>query len=150
MVERLHYGILVQRNHIVSAYTRVNFILLFVVVAAAFSLLNWDSFQRLLRTYFYIFLFFGFYVLGYSLLFSWYAPVAGGPRFLYGLFIPFVFSVYWLIQKLGSAELRVLFYNPPLIMRVYTSAFDILLFALLMAQIYQVIVLELPNGYFGS
>ncbi len=150
IVERFRYGILVQRNHIINSYTPVNFPLLFFAAAGFATLLNWESFKNLFRRYFFMFPFFIFFLLGYLILFSWYAPIAGGPRFLYGLFLPFVFSLYWLIEKLNFAENRWQFFGVYLTSDGAIRVFDMILFALMMAQIYTIVVLKLPFGYFGS
>jgi hypothetical protein len=90
------------------------------------------------------------YFFGYIVLYAWYVPIAAGPRFLLGLQLPYLFSVFMVLQELQNKtpalKIKTLTINPLIVFR----SMDWVIFALLITDFYLIITEKLPNGYYGS
>ena len=71
-------------------------------------LVDFKNSLRTARKYPYILAFVVLYFLGYFVAFAWYSPLASGRRFVYGLYIPFLFSIFVGINELARQQKEML------------------------------------------
>ncbi|MEA3351419.1 MAG: hypothetical protein U9Q82_12415 [Chloroflexota bacterium] len=148
---RLLTGLEKQIIYLGKPYSAVNYILIYNLVMLL--LVPWVGLKQLgemIKRYFPLLLFFLLNFFGYLVLFAWYFPLAGGPRFIYGLFLPVAFFLFVVTDKLSkhidSTKIKINenghFYLLNLV--------DAVVFATLLIDFYYVITTKLPGGYFGS
>ena len=145
--DRFVYGFGVQLNHVKNPYNRISFPLIYLLILAFVMVQNIRGAWRSIVKYRYVVGFVILNFIAYIVLFAWYAPVAGGPRFIYSLFILYVFSVFLAIKiieknnQLSVSDLGIISMN---------KAIDIVILAMLVANYYFVLTSRMPSGYFGS
>ena len=147
IVDRFVYGFGVQLNHVKSPYNRISFPLVYLLILALVAAQNIRSAWRNIVKYRFVVGFVILNFIAYIVLFAWYAPVAGGPRFLYTLFVPYMFSVFLAIKKIekdsqpGARNLRT---------SLMYQVIDIVVLSMLVANYYLILTSRMPSGYFGS
>lgn len=67
-------------------------------------LADYKNSLRTAKKYPYVIAFTVLFFLGYLTAFAWYNPIASGRRFVYGLYIPFLFSVFAAINTLSRQQ----------------------------------------------
>ena len=91
---RLSQGCAIQLKNVLQPFNTVNYALVLlvvlVVVAASYPQRTLDLLQRYKALLLYVLC----YLLGYFALFCWYGVIDHGPRFVLGLFLPLLFSIY--------------------------------------------------------
>ena len=146
---RLWDGLLRQMGYVLHPYSTVNYTLIYLSLLVLLFILNRDRVKLMLIQYLPVILFVLFYFCGYLLLFAWYTPIAKGPRFVYGLFLPFLFSIFIALHEITrDADIKqagLLISGRRLLEAIHLVTIGILIF-----DAYLVISQVLPNGYFGS
>ncbi|KAA3648257.1 MAG: hypothetical protein DWQ07_04495 [Chloroflexi bacterium] len=86
-------------------YRMIPYQILYVILALVLMVVYREMWVDILRRYWAIFLFATFLFPGYYALFAWYAPISGSTaRFVSGLFMPFMFAIFLLLERLGEEE----------------------------------------------
>ncbi len=136
-----------QTYYLTHSYNAVNYIYIYGLVALLMTLGGgMKNIVRVIKAYFHLLLFVLLNFFGYLLLFAWYFPIAGGPRFLYGLFLPSAFFSFVATAKL-FADLRS---KKKLFGISWLGVVDAVMLATLFVDFAYVITFKLPYGYFGS
>ena len=149
IVERIRSGLHQQFGNLSNPYSQFNYSFLFLSFLGFMLILNRKRAVQLIRENYFLVLFAGLFFAGYIFLFAWYYPIAGGPRFLYGLFLPFLFSIYLALKYL-TAQAHFLIKGKSISQAYFLEIANACLIALLVLDAYIVIIEKLPNGYFGS
>lgn len=144
---RLLTGLEKQIIHLSNPYNAVNYVLIYELLLLILVLwAGWEKISQMIKEYFPLLLFFLLNFVGYLVLYGWYFPIAGGPRFIYGLFLPVAFFVFiatdFLLDRIKSTEINGGF--------AWISLVDAIVLATLLVDFTYVITTKLPNGYFGS
>ncbi|OGM24588.1 hypothetical protein A2962_01370 [Candidatus Woesebacteria bacterium RIFCSPLOWO2_01_FULL_39_61] len=105
----LNIGILLGTYATLSSAILILYILFLIYFI--FSSIRLDSFRRFLNQNKAVIIFILGYLLSYFFAFSWYAPIGAGPRFTFTTYIPALFSVLYLSEKL-SIKGEVSKFNP--------------------------------------
>jgi len=147
--DRITSGLIHQLAYLRNLYSEFNYLVIYTLVLVIFLILNRDRSWALIRQFLPLIIFNALFFGCYLLLYAWYTPLAGGPRFIYGLLLPYFYSIFTAIYGLakgpavivGSRQIQ-----QPQILRFVNS----LVLALLTSDIFIIITKTLPNGYFGS
>ena len=145
---RLVGGLKAQFYYLVHPYSFVNYILIY----SFFALLmipgiGVKKILQIIKSYLPLLLFVLLNFFGYLLLFAWYFPIAGGSRFLYGLFLPSAFFSFVLTRKFSANLVRSAKKAHGF---SWLSLFDAVILAMVLVDFTYVIIFKLPTGYFGS
>jgi hypothetical protein len=144
---RLLTGFEKQAYYLTHSYSRVNYI--WIYSAVALLMVPGVGMQKsiwMIKTYYPLLLFVLLNFCGYLILFAWYFPIAGGPRFLYGLFLPTAFFSFVATSKL-SASLKAVKLPGSF---TWLGLVDAIVLAMLLVDFAHVVTFRLPTGYFGS
>jgi hypothetical protein len=104
IIERFRIGAVMQLKNIYIQYSVANYPLSYLLIFLGAILINVKNSIRTARDYPYLVLFTVLYFLGYLVAFSWYAPIAGGRRFIFGLYIPFLMGIFISINELSRKQ----------------------------------------------
>jgi hypothetical protein len=107
--DRLWIGVQSEMGKIGSQYSLTNYHLDYLLIFFLAILLDWKNSLRTAKKYPYVIAFTLLFFLGYEAAFAWYTPIASGRRFTYGLYIPFLFSIFAAINELGRSQIS----DPP-------------------------------------
>ena len=144
---RLFTGFKKQAYYLTHSYSRVNYIWIYSVVALLMLPgVGMAKLISMMKTYFPLLLFVLLNFFGYLLLFAWYFPIAGGPRFFMDYFCRRHFFSFVATDKL-SANLRAVKTDSGF---AWLGLVDAIVLATLLVDFAYVITLMLPTGYFGS
>jgi hypothetical protein len=105
---------------------------------------------RLIRRYPYQFAFSVLYFLGYLAAFAWYSPIAPERRFIYGLYIPFMFAVFYALQALASSQRSEGDHRSAIDLPRFLSAAHFVIFLSLLANIWLVLTERMFFDRFGA
>lgn len=149
VIERFLGGLGRQLEHIRNPYGVFNYILLYSLFLVIAVIFKWDRVPPLFKPFWGLLLFNFLYFGVHIILFGWYFAIAGGPRFILGLFLPYMFA--------SSTALQTLVERPDLdhLERGHRSSRGVetvlaIIIALAISDAYVVITEILPKGYFGS
>lgn len=104
ILDRIRSGLREQTNNILSPFSVSNFHLSYLAILALAFLLNLRGNLALMKRQPYLISFNLLYFLVYLAAFVWYSPIAPEPRFTYGLYIPFMFAVFFALKTLTSNQ----------------------------------------------
>ena len=149
ILDRFCDGLQKQVMHFWDQYGVFNYLLFFLVVTGLFFIANFERGKTLLRQYFPLFCFVVLYAMGYFVLFAWYHPIAGGPRFMTGLFLPLIFSSFMLIKALSDNKI-IRFFRYRIKLSKSLEGINALTIAMIISDAYIIITKIMPQGYFGS
>lgn len=146
--DRFLVGLKAQLHYLTVPNAKINYLLIYAVSLFFFFApkKQWGYLKKMIAQYWTLLLFFLLNLGGYMFLFSWYFPIAGGPRFIYGLFLPSLFLIFAVIKKITREDNKMRFANN---IRWF-NYLDIIIFSFLIYDFYYVVMLKFPNGYFGS
>jgi hypothetical protein len=102
ILARLKYGTNWQLQNIRYQYSFFNYPVFFLIIAIILILLRLKRSISFARSDLWLIIFIIGYITGYLLLFIWYSPIANSPRFIYSLFIPFLFSISVMMRRLAD------------------------------------------------
>jgi len=103
MMERFQKGTERVTYVLFNPYSLFNYILLGILMLSVFILLDIKFFVSVLKKFLFPIMFVFIYFLVNLLLISWYMIIpTNGARFIYSLFIPFIFSIFLMIQILAK------------------------------------------------
>jgi hypothetical protein len=140
---RFSNGFAVQLNNVLYPFNAINYPVVLIIVLAAVAGIYFKRTRELLIRYKAVLLFVLSYHLGYFVLFCWYGVIDKGPRFVLGLFLPLLFSIYAALFQykdkllLGIKQFSIL------------NALNILLVLLICVDSYIVLSSYLMSGQFG-
>lgn len=100
IADRFWLGMGEQLNNIKSQFSVTNYHLSFLVILILVFIADIKNGLKLSRRYPYIIGFSVVYFSVYVIAFAWYSPVAPERRFIYGLYIPFMFTLFMAIKEL--------------------------------------------------
>ncbi|MBC8336698.1 MAG: hypothetical protein ISR59_08925 [Anaerolineales bacterium] len=99
IIERIKLGIDGQIKNIIYSYSYFNYLLIYLGVLILIVSLNLKRNLKIAMEQIYQILFF-LYIFGANLiLYAWYSPIASGPRFTYSLYIPFIYTIFLIINN---------------------------------------------------
>jgi len=147
IVNRFIYGMQAQFHYAANLYNGISYPLLYVFVLIGAMFANFQSIWREIVKYRFVVSFVSLFFIAYFWVFAWYTPIAAGPRFLGCLLVPFMFSIFIVVehQQIKNLESKNGFRYSTLY-----QAIDIGVLSLLIANFYIIITSRLPAGYFGS
>ena len=100
IVERVRYGLHWQVENITYQYSFFNYPIFLSAFFLLTLLLNLKVSVQLLREHWVLVLFVLGYLLAYFSLYVWYSVISSMSRFLFALYLPFVFSVFIAVKEL--------------------------------------------------
>jgi hypothetical protein len=143
VLRRFSNGFAVQLHNVLYPFNAINYPLVLIIVLAAVAGIYYKRTWELLIRYKAVSLFVMCYLLGYFVLFCWYGVIDKGPRFVLGLFLPLLFSIYTALYQykdklvLGIKQFSIL------------NAINVLLVLLICVDSYIVLSSYLMTGQFG-
>ncbi len=150
IIERFRVGANTQVHYSLNALNHINFPLAYLIVLVVIVALNLRHTRQLIWQYKFVAGFACLFFAAYYVLFSWYFPVAGGARFLYGIYLPYIFSVFIALQKMSLGIEPIQLGRVGVKLPTALQIVDRFILALLVANFYYVVTSLLPHGYFGS
>jgi hypothetical protein len=102
--DRFYTGLNEQIANVFLPFSVTNYHMSYLVILVLVFLVDLKNSLQLIRRYPYRIAFSLLYFLGYLAAFAWYSPIAPERRFLYGIYIPFMFAVFCALQALVSAQ----------------------------------------------
>ena len=103
--ERFKNGMLNELAVIGWQFSVTNFQLAYAWVFLLAILIDPKNWLRTIKKYPYIVAFAVLFFLGYFAAFAWYSPIASGRRFVYGLYIPYLFAIFAAINGLARQQM---------------------------------------------
>jgi len=101
---RFLIGFRQELQNLYRQFNVINYPLSYLLIFLLAILCDVRNCLRTARNYPYLVLFTMLYFAGYMVAFSWYYPIAGGRRFIYGLYIPFLYVVVLSINELARRQ----------------------------------------------
>jgi len=101
---------------IIKPYSRFNYPAIYTITVIALGLYNIRLSLQLCKRYFFLLIFTGMF-FGINLIsFAWFSPIAGFylGRFLYGLYLPFLFCLFVALYQLGKELQTIHFLSKPI------------------------------------
>ena len=147
---RIKLGITKQFTHLWDQYNTFNYLILYSLITFIFLIANLKTVKNLFRKYFFLSIFVTLYFAGYIILFGWYYPIAGGPRFIGGLYTPMIFSIFIILKNLSASGNSFRIFGHKINFLSTFNVINVFVLGLLLADIFIIITDLLPNGYFGS
>jgi hypothetical protein len=100
-------------HNIFYQYGVTNYWLFFAAIFLIAILLDIRNSLRTARRFPYLILYIVFYFGGYLVVFTWYSHIAGGTRFLFGLYIPFLIVVLMFMNEMAKNQSSSLDHTHP-------------------------------------
>jgi hypothetical protein len=94
ILERIRYGIHWQTENIRYQYSFFNYPAFFLAFIIIIFFMDLKGNLQIAKKYFPLLVFGLSYFAAYIFLYIWYSPIASLPRFIYALYIPFLFSIF--------------------------------------------------------
>lgn len=146
-IERLSTGMKAQIGYLANPDTKINYLFIYGgTLLFLTATLGRKKRRKIIAEHWAITLFFATILFGYIFLYSWYYPIGSGGRFIYSIFIPVMFFLFVAtdtIIKNSKSKSKIL--GIPAF-----HFFESIVFTMLLFNIYYVITIALPSGYFGS
>jgi hypothetical protein len=102
--ERFFNGLSEQIGNVLLPFSVTNYQMSYLAILCLVFLVDLKNSLRLVRSQPYRVGFSLLYFLGYLAAFAWYSPIAPERRFIYGLYIPFIFAIFCALQALASSQ----------------------------------------------
>jgi len=93
-LQRFSRGFDIQIRNVLYPFNTVNYPLVLLAILVVVAGIYYKRTQELLIRYKAVLFFVLSYLLGYFVMFCWFAAIDKGPRFVLGLFLPLLFSIY--------------------------------------------------------
>ncbi len=148
ILERFTRGLLDLRNWIIRSYGYAEFLLVYVIALMLLFIQNkslWPS-HLLRRVHPLVLIFVLGYFLGYTLLYAWYTPIAGGDRFILSLFLPAMLVIIWALSYAQNLDLGFNFFGR----RISASSVSPAILLFLTAYVLTVFPLRVSTMYGGG
>lgn len=109
ILQRFVDGAESQWNNIIKLYGQFNFLVFYTLAFFIIAFLNLRTTIALLREYWFLALFFVGYICGYLVLSAWFSPISDylDARFTYGLFLPYLFSIFIALHQIATRNLII-------------------------------------------
>jgi hypothetical protein len=104
IANRFFTGLSEQIGNVLLPFSVTNYQMSYLAILCLVFLADLRNNLRLVRSQPYRVVFSLLYFLGYLAAFAWYSPIAPERRFIYGLYIPFMFAVFCALQALASSQ----------------------------------------------
>ncbi len=101
IAERIQYGFYRQGENFRYQFNLFNFPIFFLAYLMLWATVKWRRSFFLIKQNIYLVSFVFLFMAGYFMLFVWHSPIVGLSRFLYGLFIPLLFSIFVALKTLS-------------------------------------------------
>jgi hypothetical protein len=147
---RILFGLREQTNNILQQFSVTNFHLSYMVILGIPCLANWRTCLALIHRYPQHVLFASIYLIGYLAAFVWYSPISPERRFTYGLYLPFMFSVFFALQAVQSPQANQAARFSWLDIRSFSIPAHLFMTAVLMINIYLVLTERMFYDRFGA
>ena len=102
VVERIGYGLHWQTENFLYQYSFFNYLIFLLNFGVFVLLLDFKSAWNGLKQYWPIVLFFVAYIFSYFALYVWYSAISSMSRFLFALYLPFIFTIFWGARTVAS------------------------------------------------
>ncbi|MDR3575362.1 MAG: hypothetical protein P4L50_15990 [Anaerolineaceae bacterium] len=142
-LRRFSKGFGVQLKNVLYPFNTVNYPLVLVGILLAAAVIYHKRTLELLGRYKAVVLFVLSYLLGYFVLFCWYGVIDTGPRFVLGLFLPLLFSIYTALYQYRDKQV------PGIKGFGILNAVNVVLIVLISVDAYVVLSSYLLAGQFG-
>lgn len=107
MLDRLWNGILWQLQLIAKPYSQVPYLIVLLFVFLFVSGRHNKELSQILLDHWGVALFCLSYFAGYLALFGWYTAIDVGPRFVMGLYLPFSYTIFSILQRIDGLKNKV-------------------------------------------
>jgi hypothetical protein len=104
VLERIKFGGQEQINNLRLQFSVTNYHLSYLVILVFVFLADVRRSIRLAKEYRYAVIYSILYFASYLAAFVWYSPISPERRFTYGLFLPFLFSVFVALRNISAQE----------------------------------------------
>jgi hypothetical protein len=149
ILDRLWNGIRTQIYYLIHLHNPINYLIFYALTLIFLIALTVQTSFLLARSYFIVIIFVSLYIGGYFLLYTLYTPIGSGPRFIYSLFLPVLWSMFSAIQFL-SHHTEVKLRGNSIATGKIMIWIHRLVIALVTYDAAVVLIWILPQGYFGS
>jgi hypothetical protein len=150
IADRFFNGLSEQIDNVLLPFSVTNYQMSYLAILCLIFLADLKNSLRLVRSQPYRVIFSLLYFLGYLAAFAWYSPIAPERRFIYGLYIPFMFSLFCALQALassqGSGESRL----GAIDLRQFLNAAHFVIFLSLLPNIWLVLTERMFFDRFGA
>jgi hypothetical protein len=150
ILDRIRSGLQEQINNILSPFSVSNFHLSYLVILALTFLLNLRYNLALMKRHLYLVGFNLLYFFGYLAAFVWYSPIAPERRFIYGLYIPLMFAVFFALKTLTSNQQNSGSYGWGIDTKRFVNLAHVVMFLFLAANIWLVLTERMFYDRFGA
>jgi len=157
MIDRFAAGAKSQYKNMVDPYSYFNYPFIYSILLVIAIIVNFRKSLVFAQKYVYQILFFVLFIGTNLVLYAWYSPIANhfDARFIYGLYIPYLYSVYWFIyhsakefpDKMEQRQPRTL---PEFIRINLLTIANPVLIGLLIVEIVRHIPVEMTTGWFAK
>jgi hypothetical protein len=152
MAERLLSGVINQAENLSRPYGKINYLLIYTISLIVFLMVNVRASVSMLRKHLTLIIFCFLYFAGYLLLFAWYSPIAEfhDERFTYGLFLPYLFSIFIALNEMARVVPTIKLRNKVLYISGLVS---ILHTFILLGSIYEFVTVaakRMSNRWYGK
>ena len=103
--DRFWVGVQSELGKIGWQFSITNYHLDYFMIFLLAIVLDLKNTLRTVKKYPYVIALALLFFLGYEAAFAWYTPIASGRRFTYGLYLPFLFSVFTAVNALGKNQI---------------------------------------------
>jgi hypothetical protein len=148
--DRFFAGLSEQVDNVLLPFSVTNYQLSYLAILCLVFLTDLRNSLRLVRSYPYRVAFSLLYFLGYLAAFAWYSPIAPERRFIYGLYIPFMFAVFCALQALASSQDAAGDRPGSIDLRRFLNAAHFVIFLSLLANIWLVLTERMFFDRFGA
>jgi hypothetical protein len=151
ILDRFTQGVHEQWTNIESQFSVTNYQLSYTVIFLAAILLDIRTTLGLVKKYPYAILFTVLFFIGYLAAFAWYSPISPERRFTYGLYIPFMFSLFIGIKELAQQQgIRKGGQEAPVDTANFALATNLLVTGTLLFNIWLVVTERLFFDHYGA
>jgi hypothetical protein len=148
--DRFFAGLSEQIGNVLLPFSVTNYQMSYLAILCLVFLADLRYSLRLIRSYPYQVAFSVFYFLGYLAAFAWYSPIAPERRFIYGLYIPFMFAVFCALRALASSQPAEGDRPAVIDLPRFVSAAHFVIFLSLLANIWLVLTERMFFDRFGA
>lgn len=157
MIDRFAAGAKSQYKNMVDPYSFFNYPLIYSILLVIAITINFRKSLTFAQKYIYQILFFVLFIGTNLVLYAWYSPIANhfDARFLYGLYIPYLYSVYWFINNSAKEFPEKAEQKQPRTLPRFTrlnllKIANPVLIGLLIVEIARHIPVEMTTGWFAK
>jgi hypothetical protein len=148
--QRFFTGLSEQIDNVLSPFSVTNYQLSYLVILCLVFLADLRNSLRLVGSHPYRVAFSLLYFLGYLAAFAWYSPIAPERRFLYGLYIPFMFALFCALETMTLPRENSQDHPRRIDLRLFLNAAHFVIFLSLVANVWLVLTERMFFDRFGA